>query len=146
MPLPPRPLVLEQRVAFSQTDAAGIMHFSTYFFFMEAAEADLFRQLGHPLLSQSGGTSLGFPRVDCQCRFRLPVGFDELVRTELTLEGILSGRLAYRFTFSNAAGRRCATGSMTTACASRNPDGSLSASPLPGNLLNALHAWKNQPA
>lgn len=146
MPLPPFPLVLEQRVAFSQTDAAGIMHFSTYFFFMEVAEADLFRQLGHPLISHSGGGSLGFPRVDCQCRFRLPLGFDERVRTELSLESILSGRLAYRFTFSNAAGRRCATGSMTTACASRNPDGSLSGSPLPTDLLNSLNAWKNQSA
>ncbi|MFO7724060.1 MAG: acyl-CoA thioesterase [Oceanipulchritudo sp.] len=146
MSLPPSPLALERRVAFSQTDAAGIMHFSTYFFFMEVAEADLFRQLGHPLLWHTGNTSLGFPRVDCQCRFRLPVAFDEVVRTELSIESILSGRLAYRFTFSNSDGRRCATGSMTTACASRNPDGSLSGTPLPEDLLDSLNAWKNQSA
>jgi len=143
MSSPPNPLSLTARVAFSQTDAAGIMHFSTYFFFMEMAEAALFRALGHPLLEDSGSKASGFPRLDCSCRFRLPVSFDEIVETRLTLEEIERGRLHYRFLFLNEAGRRCATGSMTTAYATRTSGGGLQAEAMPVDLYNRLTQWKN---
>jgi YbgC/YbaW family acyl-CoA thioester hydrolase len=146
MKLPPCPLTLEQRVAFSQTDAAGLIHFSTYFIFMEAAEATLFRDLGLKLLQSGGEETRGFPRVDCQCRFRRPVHFDEVVRTELTIDSLDAGRIHYRFTFFNEAGERCATGSMSTASARRTATGELAAAPLPGDVRSQLEAWKNQPA
>jgi acyl-CoA thioester hydrolase len=146
MKLPPYPLSIEQRVAFSQTDAAGLIHFSTYFIFMEAAEATLFRELGLQLLQSGEGEvpTRGFPRVDCQCRFRRPVHFDEMVRIELSLEATDAGRIHYRFVFFNEAGKRCATGSMTTAAATRTKQGELSAASIPKDVQERLEAWKNQ--
>jgi YbgC/YbaW family acyl-CoA thioester hydrolase len=146
MKLPPCPLTLEQRVAFSQTDAAGLIHFSSYFIFMEAAEAALFRDLGLKLLQSEGQETRGFPRVDCQCRFRRPVYFDEVVRTELSIESIAAGRIQYQFVFFNEAGERCATGSMSTASARRTREGGLAAAPLPEDVQRKLEAWKNQSA
>lgn len=146
MKLPPYPLSMEQRVAFSQTDAAGLIHFSTYFIFMEAAEAKLFRELGLKLL-QSGDSDTpmrGFPRVDCQCRFRRPVHFDEIVRIELSIEALDASRIHYRIIFFDAAGKRCAVGSMTTAAATRTASGGLSAATLPEDVQERLEAWKNQ--
>ena len=35
-----------RRVEFSETDLAGIVHFSNYFRYMEAAEHEFFRSLG----------------------------------------------------------------------------------------------------
>ena len=32
-------MIIERRIAFSQTDAAGLIHFTTYFTLMEEAEA-----------------------------------------------------------------------------------------------------------
>jgi YbgC/YbaW family acyl-CoA thioester hydrolase len=145
MKLPPYPLAIERRVAFSQTDAAGLIHFSTYFIFMEAAEADLFRELGLPLLVNEPGETRGFPRVDCQCRFRRPVHFDEVVRIELSIESLEAGRIHYRFVFFNAAGDRCASGSMSTASATRTAGGDLAGVPLPVEVRSKLEAWKNQP-
>ena len=37
---------LSRRVEFSDTDMAGIMHFSNFFRFMEAAETAFLRSLG----------------------------------------------------------------------------------------------------
>lgn len=143
MDLPPPPLVLERRVEFSQTDAAGIMHFSTYFIFMEAAEAALFRKLGHPLIWNHEGCFAGFPRVDCQCRFRKPLHFDEVVRIRLTLTDIESGRIHYGFTFTDGDDRTCARGKLVTTCAIRPEDGSMKALPIPDSLLESLKNWKN---
>ena len=137
------PLTIERRVEFSQTDAAGIIHFSTYFTLMEAAEAELFRGLGLSLLWQDGDNFFGFPRVDCQCRFRRPLKFDEQVHVELEIEEIDSARIHYRFVFLNAKGRRCATGTMVTACAQKTHDGDLVGIDLPEKIRVALLNWKN---
>lgn len=134
---------MERRVEFSQTDAAGIIHFSTYFTLMEAAEAELFRGLGLSLLWRDGDTAYGFPRVDCQCRFRRPLRFDDLVRVVLDIEEIDTARIHYRFTFLDEGGKRCATGTMITACARRSPDGGLEGVDLPDALHQALLEWKN---
>ncbi len=144
MNLPPVPLRMERRVDFSQTDAAGILHFSTYFVYMEAAEAELFRQLGLKLLWNEGGSLRGFPRIDCAARFRRPVGFDDLIRIELTLSELVANRLHYAFEFFGPDGGLCATGTLVTACALRAPDGSLQSAPLPDAYRAALLAWKNQ--
>ena len=39
------PFTADYRANFSDTDAAGIVHFSTVFFWVEATEEALFRQL-----------------------------------------------------------------------------------------------------
>lgn len=139
----PCPLTIQRRVEFSQTDAAGIIHFSTYFTLMEAAEAELFRELGLSLLWEEDGEHFGFPRVDCQCRFRRPLKFDERVRVQLEIEDLEAGRIHYRFVFLNDNGKRCATGSMVTACARKDRNGVLEGADLPDHYRNALLNWKN---
>lgn len=135
------PLNLTRRVDFSQTDAAGLMHFSSYFTFMEAAEAAVFRQLQIPLLQTHAGVAIGFPRVDVDCRFRRPLYFDDEVRIEARLQAIESNRLYWAFRFFNAAGELTARGHMTTACVRRRDDHSLESIPLPPEMQQALAAW-----
>jgi YbgC/YbaW family acyl-CoA thioester hydrolase len=137
------PLVIERRIEFSQTDAAGITHFSTYFTLMEAAEAELFRELGLSLLWQDKDGYFGFPRVDCQCKFRRPLKFDEKVRIELEIEEIDSKRIHYRFAFLKENGQRCATGTMVTACAKRAENGEIIGVDLPEHIRLPLLSWKN---
>lgn len=138
----PFPLRSERRVEFHQTDAAGLMHFSTYFFWMEAGEADVFRALGQPLMDLSSGTLIGFPRVDASCKFRRPLHFDETVNIETSLGEPLANRLFWQFRFFNAAGELTARGSMTTACVRRCEDHSLQSVAIPPTLLEALLRWR----
>jgi YbgC/YbaW family acyl-CoA thioester hydrolase len=144
MPSPSNPLTIDRRIEFSQTDAAGLMHFSTYFIFMEAAEAELFRRLGIRLLWAQGEETFGFPRVDCQCSFRQPLAFDDPVRIELAIEAVRANRIHYRFSFHGPEDRLCAEGSMVTACVAKGPDGRLRPIPLPEMTRKQLEDWKNR--
>lgn len=139
-------MIIERRIAFSQTDAAGLIHFTTYFTLMEEAEAELFRILGISLLENKPGAISGFPRVDCQCKFRKPVRFDDLVRVELGITEIGVNRIHYEIRFYAPSGDLCAEGTMITAYVSGQPDGPLRASKLPDQISEALNFWKNQPS
>ena len=144
MELPPFPLAIERRVGFSQTDASGLIHFTTYFTFMEAAEVELFRLLGSALIWEENGITYGFPRVDTQCRYRRPVGFDDLIRIELSIDEIVDNRIHYAFMFTDSKRKRVAMGTMVTAFASRDHTGVLTSATIPENLKTALETWKNQ--
>ena len=41
---------VQRRVEFSETDMAGIMHYSNFFRFMETAEHAFYRDLGHSVV------------------------------------------------------------------------------------------------
>lgn len=139
---PPNPMVIERRITFSQTDAAGLIHFTTYFTLMEEAEAALFRELGLPLLWNSDGFAYGFPRVNCQCKFRRPIGFDTSVRVELSIADIQGQRIFYDCRFLTPEGDVCASGSMVTAFAKRDSSGELSGAEMPKPTREALESWK----
>ena len=57
----PHAFVLRRRVHFYETDAAGIVHFSTFFRYMEEAEHALWRAAG--LTVAPAGAEPGWPRV-----------------------------------------------------------------------------------
>jgi acyl-CoA thioester hydrolase len=135
------PFALTQRIHFHQTDAAGLAHFSTYFFLMEAAEAALFRHLGLPLLQTDVESKRGYPRTEVNCRFFQPLHFDEEVLTELSIARLRASRISYAFTFKKSGGTPCAQGAMTTSFVERQADGSLHPQPLPENVITALQPY-----
>lgn len=139
---PDNRLTVQRRIAFSDTDAAGLIHFSTYFKLMEEAEAELFRTLEIPLLSSDSEGIAGFPRVDCSCKFRMPLRFDDLVLIELGISSIRATRVSYTFVFYSAGGDVCAEGTMVTAYVSGKHGARLTASGIPDNIRNALESWK----
>ncbi len=51
-----------RRVEFSETDMAGIMHYSNYFRFMETAEHAFFRSLGLSIF-RTGDPPVSWTRV-----------------------------------------------------------------------------------
>jgi acyl-CoA thioester hydrolase len=142
MVLSPPPLVTHRRVEFAHTDAAGILHFSTYYLFMESVEAELFRLLGFDLLWEEDGHWHGFPRLDSSCAFQRPLHFGDLVRVELTIPELTTSRIAFACSFFKESGRRCANGRMVTTCATRLPSGKLTGRDMPPALFNALQSWR----
>jgi acyl-CoA thioester hydrolase len=73
------PFVTEHRANFADTDAAGIVHFSTVFFWVEATEEALFRELRLPFLRAEGAKLTGFPRVRVECDFLSPIYREDVV-------------------------------------------------------------------
>jgi len=102
-------------VEFSDTDMAGIMHFSAYFRYMEAAEHELLRSIGLSVYSEVEGAAVSFPRVAASCEYSSPVCCENVLDIDVTVERVGTKSVTYVFRFSES-GRDVATGKMTSVC------------------------------
>src|SRR5436190_23013355 len=89
-----------RRVEFVDTDMAGIVHFSNFFRFMEAAEQEFLRSRGLGVALRWEGQSLGFPRVSASCDYLRPVYFQDVVGIEVTLNNVGRKSVTYGFEFT----------------------------------------------
>jgi len=135
---------ITSRVDFCDTDAAGLMHFSTYFRFMEQAEAAFFRHLKIPLLSSDQSTSFGFPRIDVDCRFSQPLYFDDLVKIDLMVKEVTEHTLTYHFKFFQMPDeKRAAKGHLRVAFVEKTESSNLKKTSIPKDWLNQFRQWEN---
>ncbi len=114
------PFRTTRRVEFSDTDAAGIMHFSAFFRFMEQAEHDLLRSLDLSVVmvdevAKAGGGKLSWPRVHADCDFRSPAHYEDVLDIEVTIGRLGEKSASYNFRFSHG-GKELATGEITSVC------------------------------
>ncbi len=59
-----------RRVEFRDTDAAGIVHFSAFFFYMESVEHEFLRQLGLSVHATGGSGAGQLAARFCGLRFQ----------------------------------------------------------------------------
>ena len=105
-----------RRVEFRDTDAAGIMHFSTYFTYMEEAEHELFRQLGTTVMQKvDNETTISWPRVAAECQFRGSARFEDEIEIKVAIRRLGKSSVTFAFEFFVDEGL-IATGTMTTVC------------------------------
>src|SRR5262245_7643704 len=65
----------KRRVAFSETDAAGLVHFTCFFRYFEDAEHALWREAGLSIHPED--SSIGWPRIAASCEFHRPLRFEQ---------------------------------------------------------------------
>jgi YbgC/YbaW family acyl-CoA thioester hydrolase len=104
-----------RRIEFVDTDMAGIVHFSNFFRFMEAAEVSFLQVLGLSVRMEWEGQAIGFPRVAAACDFLRPVRFEDVVDIAVIVDNVGRKSVAYSFEFSHA-GHAVARGKVTTCC------------------------------
>jgi len=137
----PFEIKVTRRVEFSETDMAGIMHFSNFFRFMEVAEHAFLRSLGFSVVLSKIAPSLCLPRVHASCDYKAPLRFEDEVEIHLLVTRKSRRTLGYHFQFTCGTGRarrEVAHGVLTVVCAARQPDGSLKAAPLPAVLADKI--------
>lgn len=117
----------QRRVEFSDTDMAGIMHYSNFFRFMETAEHAFFRSLGlsiAPHQFESDGVKIGWPRVHASCDYRQPLRFEDIVEIHLLVAERKSKAITYQMRF-NKVDRderiEVARGKLTVVCVTWDP-------------------------
>ena len=91
-----------RRIEFSETDLAGIVHFSNFYRYMESAEHAFYRSLGfsvHDFRPRPDAEPIGWPRVHASADFRLPLHFEEEVEIELVVEQVRAKTIHYFFRF-----------------------------------------------
>jgi YbgC/YbaW family acyl-CoA thioester hydrolase len=111
----PEPFRTTRLVEFHDTDMAGIMHFASFFVYMESAEHELLRSLGMSVHSQVEDEHLSFPRVSASCQYLSPARCEEVLDITVAVTRIGTKSVTYDFRFTRD-GVAVATGSMTAVC------------------------------
>lgn len=131
------PFHTTRRVEFGDTDMAGIVHFSNFCRYMEAAETDLLHSLGLSVSWQHGHERYGFPRVSVSLDFKRPAKFEDILHITVCVEEIGTKSVRYRFDFSKD-GHELATGRITTVFCRSSAEHKLESCPIPTNIRGKL--------
>ena len=125
------------RVQFAETDAAGIVHFSNYFRWMEEVEHAFFRSLGLSVQMRHEDKEIGWPRVSAGCDYEGPARFEDEVELRMSIGRIGEKSLSYKVEFINR-GKRIATGHSTSVCCELGGDGGIKAIRIPDDIRARL--------
>lgn len=134
-----------RRVEFADTDAAGVVHFSAFFRFMEEAEHAFYRSLGASGYRWEEDRVEGMPRASASCEYLRPVRYGEEVEVRLVVREKTAKSLSYEASFTVPGGdggrREVARGRMRVVHTVR-PHGSLEwrTTELPAVLLEKVGA------
>ena len=131
------PFRTSRLVEFHDTDMAGIMHFASFFHYMESAEHELIRTAGFSVHSQIDGQSISFPRVSATCDYRAPARSEDLLDIAVSLTRIGNKSLHYRFDFT-IDNRDIATGKITSVCCRIAPGQPMVSVPIPAEIKKEL--------
>lgn len=107
--------VTTRRVEFSDTDAAGIMHFAAFFRMMEQAEHDLLRSVGLSVVMHDAVGNISWPRVNAKCDFQSAARFEELLEIEVRITRLGKRSVTYSHRFLRG-GEQLASGEVTSVC------------------------------
>ncbi|HTN74590.1 MAG TPA: thioesterase family protein [Pirellulaceae bacterium] len=136
------PFTINRRVEFRDTDAAGIVHFSVFFNYMEAAEHELLRSLGTSVLTHDAEGEISWPRVAVACEYRGALRFEDEVEIQVSIERLGQKSVTYLFDFVKV-GALIAHGKITAVCCrieAGQPPRSITIPPAISEKLQALVA------
>lgn len=105
----------QRRVEFRDTDAAGIVHFSVFFSWMESAEHDFLRSLGLSVVSHDGETTISWPRAAARCDYRQAIRFEQVIDVELRVRRLGTKSVTYATRFLDGE-QLLAEGEVTAVC------------------------------
>jgi acyl-CoA thioester hydrolase len=139
----PSEFSITRTVEFSETDMAGIMHFSNFFRWMEACEAGFYRSLGLPLISFVPGSVVGWPRVRASCDYKAPLRFNDVIEVKLFIKELRTKGVVYVFQFRKLEDGQVrplvlAQGEMAAVCVTSDASGKMMAQPIPADVRARL--------
>lgn len=133
---------LTRQVEFSDTDMAGIVHFTAFLRYMEAAEHAFFRSLGFSIHTTGFAEPIGWPRVHVDCDFSYPLRFEDIVEISLCVREKRQKSIVYSFLFrklNEEPPREVARGSLAVACVTRDRStGRMKGTPIPEEIASQI--------
>jgi len=126
-----------RRVEFRDTDAAGIVHFASFFEWMEEVEHEFLRQLGVSVMMVSDGVRVSWPRVHTSCDYHSVLRFADVVDVDLTLAKLGTSSVTYHFAFRFQE-HEVASGKVVTVCCRINDDQPPQSVPIPDTVREKL--------
>ena len=122
---------------FAETDAAGMVHFSMFFRYMEEAEHAAWRAAGMDIFA--GHEDHSWPRISAHFDFKAPLRFqDEFeVRTEIATVTRSTIQWAHVVTRGDAV---IGTGTVTAVYVAKDRDGSMKSAEIPAEIISRLRS------
>ena len=92
-----------RKPVFSETDMAGIVHFASFFPYMEDCEHEFYRSLGLSVtnMCDGNGESIAWPRVHASCNYKKPLHFEQPFIIKLEVVKIGTKTIEYTFDFTS---------------------------------------------
>lgn len=128
-----------RKIEFSDTDMAGIVHFSRFFIFMETAEHEFLRSLGTSVDTEDQGHKIGWPRLSASCDYLKPIKFEDEIGIHLTIIRKGTKSLTYHFEFTHH-NEVVARGRLGVICCICNPGQPIKSIPIPAFIADQIRA------
>jgi YbgC/YbaW family acyl-CoA thioester hydrolase len=136
-----RTFAVRRRVLFSETDVAGIVHFSNYFRYFEDAEHALWREVG--LCIHEKDSPIGWPRVAASCEYHRPLRFEQEFAINVHVAGMTKRVIHYEGAIVRDS-ERIATATWKIACVLKLPDGSMKSTDMPDDVADRLKPFTSR--
>jgi acyl-CoA thioester hydrolase len=128
---------IDRRVQFHETDAAGLVHFSVFFRYMEEAEHALWRAAGLSIAER--GSEIGWPRLETSFEFRQALRFEDQFEIAIRVVEIASRTIRYECRLTKD-GEHVATGRLTIVCVRKAAGEPLRAIAIPAEIAERFRA------
>jgi len=132
--------VTSRRVEFSDTDAAGIIHFVAFFRMMEQAEHDLLRSVGLSVMMPDADGTISWPRVTSKCEFLAAARFEDVLQIEVRVARLGERSITYAHQFLRD-GQLLATGEITAVCCRFRAGSPPESMPIPALFADKLRPF-----
>jgi 4-hydroxybenzoyl-CoA thioesterase/acyl-CoA thioester hydrolase len=131
-------------VEFSDTDMAGIVHFSAFFRYMESAEHALLRSLGLSVFGvkdpAGGDAVISFPRVSARCDFSSPARCEDQLDIDVMVQKLGTSSVSYGFQIYRGS-EQLAVGEMTSVCCRLHNGAKPEPMPIPADIVELLRQY-----
>jgi 4-hydroxybenzoyl-CoA thioesterase/acyl-CoA thioester hydrolase len=132
-----------RRVEFRDTDAAGIVHFSAFFFWMESVEHELLRSVGVAVVDRGAdGVDASWPRVSASCDYLSAVRFGDELEVSVSVEAVGRTSVTYAFAFAHD-GLSVARGRVVAVRCLIRPNAKPEAVAIPADIVRRLDAHRS---
>tara|TARA_Y100000766_G_scaffold125639_1_gene107974 strand:- start:4383 stop:4805 length:423 start_codon:yes stop_codon:yes gene_type:complete len=129
-----------RKPVFSETDMAGIVHFASFFPYMEDCEHEFYRSLGLSVtnMCDEESNSIAWPRVHASCNYKKPLHFEKPFIIKLEVVKISNKTIEYRFDFTSIDKQIIyANGSVIVVCV-QFQDSGMESIEIPNNIIALL--------
>ena len=128
-----------RRVEFTETDMAGIVHFSMFFQYMEQCEHAFYRSLGYSVIDRPIDGNAGLPRISAHMDFKKPFRFEDDMEIELIVKEKRNRSLSYGFLFRLSGEDEIrARGQLAVVSVEGEPARGMRAVPLPKHMNSSI--------
>lgn len=108
------------RILYRDVDRMGVLYYSRYFDLFEMGRTEWAREQGWRYRDMEDRLGLMLPVTDARCRYRAPIGFDDVAIVKTWVEAWSRATIRYGFElWSEESAKCCAEGQVELACLRR---------------------------